>query len=157
MISKLCSILIIAFWLVMMTLLVRQEFFPDLSGNISVPPRTVVKRVFTAEDSSQLKIYYQGEEVGSADVRFEVVDKPVDPAETSNQPVHDAAYRMVSELRVVVKPEGAGATRLHFFWKSFFDEKFDLLWFRSKLRGPDSLIIAECDVPTHKLMVKLEG
>ena len=54
-----------AFWLLMMVLLVRVQFFADEGSLLPVPPEYVWKLLFQHEQSSSLTLYSQHQRIGS--------------------------------------------------------------------------------------------
>ena len=60
---------IVAFWLLMMALLVSVEFFSGESGLLPVPTEYVWKLIFLNEQSSSLVLYNQNQRIG--DFRFQ--------------------------------------------------------------------------------------
>lgn len=74
MVQRLIAVGIIAFWSVMMTLLVRLELYPERSPLASIPVSVVTKLMFHHAQTSDLNIYENGQPVG----RFSLHPKTID-------------------------------------------------------------------------------
>lgn len=157
MITRIFSGLIIVFWLVMMTLLVRQEFFPSQDDAIPVAPRIVVARVFNNDDPSSLKVYYEGSEAGSA--RFHV--KIIEPEVAAGYPLErrDAAVRSKYELSVELTMKLTlmdTPTQFHIATMMMFDEDYERTWYSFRFRSGDRWVQMERDMASPLLTLKIK-
>ncbi|MDX2226166.1 MAG: hypothetical protein SFY92_03575 [Verrucomicrobiae bacterium] len=55
---------IVAFWAVMTLALVNREFFPDDSERFPIPLHVVLDKIFSAQEESELVIYFKRQEIG---------------------------------------------------------------------------------------------
>ncbi|GEM_PF-3351601 len=157
MITKIFSGLVIVFWLMMMTLLVRHEFFPSENETIPVAPQIVVARVFNNDDPSTLKVYFEGEEAGSA--RFQV--KLIEPATIAGYPTdrRDAAarsrYDLSAELTMKLTLMDT-PTQFHIATLMLFDENYERTWYSFRFRSGDRWVQMERDMASPLLQLKIK-
>src|SRR5881628_4147474 len=62
--SKALTVSIVAFWAVMMTALVRVEFFPAPTRLRAVPVAQVMRRLFANSDTQHLRVWQQDRLIG---------------------------------------------------------------------------------------------
>ena len=123
--SKTVTVCIVAFWAVMMTALVRTEYFPAPSKLHAVPVEQVMRRMFANPDTQQLSVSYQGKLVGRGGLTITPLPVPQVPDAQG-----DAAYKMdlwlVLRLQVLGIPSRFRLDSVSWFDRNYALRKYDL-------------------------------
>jgi hypothetical protein len=157
MITKIFSGLVVVFWLVMMTLLVRQEFFPSDGETITVSPKIVVARVFNNDDPSTLKVYFEGNEVGSARFHVKTIEKdslgsfPAERRDAASRSKYDLSVELSMKLTLMET-----ATQFHIATIMMFDENYERTWYSFRFRSGERYVQMERDMASPLLTLKIK-
>ena len=141
MLGRVISAGIIAFWVIMMTLLVRSELLHSRPLSYSVPIESVMQKMFEGEETSDLVISYQGNPVGECTIRI-VKDRK---SPTGSYSVKSA---LKLDFEVFGKP-----VRLQSDTDSEFDHKYQMTGFRSLTTTGDSKIELQGTAETKEIQL----
>lgn len=144
MLGRVFAIGIVAFWLVMMTLLIRSELLHTNPLTYSVPIETVMQKMFEGEESSDLTIFYQGKRVGTCS--FQVAK------DRSTNPPH---YSVKSELTLDFEMLGR-SIRLQSWTDSTFDRRYQMTRFTSQTTTGDTRIDLKGDLASQFVEFELK-
>jgi hypothetical protein len=142
MLGRVISVGIVAFWLVMMSLLIRSELFHIAPLAYSVPLETVMQKMFEGEEPSDLTIYHQGNVVGSCSLQIKKDN-------TGSVPL----YRVNSHLKLDFEVFGR-SLRLNSSTDSYFDRRYQMTRFSSQTTTGDSKVEAAGDLESREVVVK---
>lgn len=141
MLGRVLSVGIVAFWLVMMSLLIRSELLGTKPLTYDVPIETVMQKMFESGASSDLLIQHQGSEVGTCSLQ--IVKERGTPT---------ASYRVHTDLNLNLQVWGR-SLRLSSSTDSFFDHRYRLTRFMSHTATGDSKIEASGDVASKEIQL----
>jgi hypothetical protein len=126
--SKIFTSLVVAFWLVMMAALVRLELFPSATQLKSIPTSQVLRKLFENYESQNLKVLYQGQEIGHSTIEIIPLASPgAQPREPfQNEPGGYQVKASISlDLNVIGTP-----SRFQLKTDSRFNSRYDLQTYR---------------------------
>lgn len=144
MLGRVIAIGIVAFWLVMMTLLIRSELLHTDPLSYSVPIATVMQKMFEGEESSDLTIFYQGKRVGTCS--FQV---------TKDRSTNPPQYSVKSELTLDFEMLGR-SIRLRSWTDSAFDKGYQMTRFLSQTTTGDTRIDLKGDLASRLVEFELK-
>jgi len=142
MFGRVLTVGIVAFWLVMMTLLIRSEFLDNSPLAYSIPVDTVMQKIFEGEEPSDLVIDYQGNRVGRCTLQVVKLgaQKP--------------GYLVTSELRLDFEVFGKGVS-LQSRTDSEFDTAHQMTKFFSRTTTGDTKLEASGDMESKEIQLTL--
>jgi len=143
MLAKVISVGIVAFWLVMMTQLVRTELLESKSLAYSVPVETVMQKIFEGDESSELNIFYQGNKVGRCSLQVLKSGKTL----ATNYVVRS---ELSLDFDVFGKP-----VRLQSATDSEFDRRYQMTKFHSHTTSGESQIDMNGDLASKEIQLVL--
>jgi len=155
MVGKLLATGIVGFWLVMTTALIRLEFFPQPRGAIQVPAELVLRKIFHCDEpTARLNVYYQGQTVGFCKIEFShsaMMNFGNEPFAVFSAD-HPAAYRMQSELTLMMTGPGA-SSRLRLVGDSFFNSQYEMDSFALKTTFGEGRLDARGDAASNRVQL----
>jgi hypothetical protein len=144
MLARVIALGIIAFWLVMMTLLIRSELLQTTPVAYAVPVETVMQKIFEGEESSDLAIFYQGARVGCCSMQV-LKDKK------APRPQYRVRSSLLLNFQVFGKP-----VRLQSDTDSEFDRRYQMTRFESHTVTGDSKIDMKGDLRSQEIEFVLQ-
>jgi len=135
MLNKVCAGFIVVFWVVMMTTLVRVEFFPEPLPLDRYPTQRVLKKIFANPEPARLKVYYHGTYVGFCRIEIHPQAK-TEPTEAVAADAQPDGYEVFSVLQMTLSVFGM-PSRLRLQSQSTFTRQLDLSDFQmvTKING----------------------
>jgi hypothetical protein len=126
--SKTFTGLIVAFWLVMMAALVRLELFPSATQLKSISTSEVLRKLFENYESQNLKVLYQGQEIGHSTIEIIPLASPgAQPREPfQNEP---GGYQVKANISLDLNVIGT-PSRFQLKTDSRFNSRYDLQTYR---------------------------
>lgn len=122
--SKAFTALIIAFWAVMMTALVRVEFFPASTRLTTVPMEQVTRRLFANDEPQRLSVIYEGKTIGRCDLTVSPRVR-LDAPESDPVTKSPGAYFVLAHLKMRLQLLGF-PSRFGLDTESWFDPRYNL-------------------------------
>ena len=120
--------LVVAFWLVMMAALVRVELFPSATQLTEVPLDRVLHKLCENNETQNLRVYYQGNEIGMSTIEITPLASPVAKVGEpfSGDP---GGYQVKAGLGLDLNVFGT-PSKFHLTTDSRFDTRFELKDYR---------------------------
>jgi hypothetical protein len=153
--GKVFTSLIVAFWLVMMTALVRMEYFPTALHRDTVPPFRVLSRIFANTEPVNLSVYYQNKWIGTCKVEID----PQTSLTNATPPVEGqrpGAYALTSTLWLDMKAFGT-PNKMLLIGKSKFTKRYDVSDFDLSTEFANHQVTVHGDPRMKVLKMTVEG
>jgi hypothetical protein len=124
MLNKVLAGMVVAFWVAMMTALVRVEIFPKPTTFQTFPNESILKKIFANPDPARLDVYYHKVAIGfcSINIQPQLNDRLVKRLQPGQEP---DSYEVTTDLKMNLSMFGA-QTRLYLSGKSDFNPKLEL-------------------------------
>jgi hypothetical protein len=147
--------LLVGFWLVMMTALVRMEYFPTALRRDTVPAIRVMSRIFANGEPLNMYVYYQNKPIGACKVDIAPQTSLSDPA-LALPGKRPGAYIMTSTLWLDLVVFGT-PSRFTLNGRSRFDNRFEVQDFSIKTSVGKDRVNLGGDTHTKKVLMTLDA
>jgi hypothetical protein len=152
--GKIFTGFVVGFWLVMMTALVRVEFFPKALHREMVSTTRVLQKVFANPEPARLNVYYQGTLIGFCKVE---IDPQLSLTDTTAVPAgkRPGAYVVKPDVTLNLLVFGT-PSRFVLKGESKFNNRFDVQQFNVKTSFGESHMDIKGDPASKKVQMTLD-
>lgn len=148
MLGRIAATMVVGFWVVMMTALVRTEYLGERGGP-EVPAKLVLKKIFSQESPARLNVFYQNELIGFCKVEVSPV-----AADGPQPAVLPAAYRVDSSLVLTLDRFGFGSP-LRAEGETYFNAQYGVTAYQLSVKVDDLRLVLAGDTATRKVSMDL--